>query len=127
MAKLRSIGWIHIEGKIKTRMLSKNTTYAVYIVFLLERIDGLKSSNTVIRFLNDQSKHDTSKDEHLKSQETGKLAKRRADGWVELEMGKFYNGHGEDGDQVEAWLTEINNSSHAKSGLIVEGIEFRPV
>ncbi|KAI3459641.1 hypothetical protein Pfo_016304 [Paulownia fortunei] len=124
VAKLRSIGWIHIQGKIKTQMLSKNTTYAAYLVFWLEKMDGLKSSKTVIRFLNDQPKNNTS-NEHFESRETGKIAKMRADGWVEIEMGKFYNGYGDDGE-VEAWLTEIN-SPHGKSGLVVEGIEFRPM
>ncbi|KAL8026537.1 hypothetical protein ABFX02_14G034550 [Erythranthe guttata] len=48
VAKLRSIGWIRIQGKIKTRMLSKNTNYAAYMVFSLERMDGLRSSKTVV-------------------------------------------------------------------------------
>ncbi|KAI3469956.1 hypothetical protein Pfo_026619 [Paulownia fortunei] len=124
VAKLRSIGWIHIQGKIRTQMLSENTTYAAYLVFWLERMDGLKSSNTIIRFLYDQSKNST-RNEHLEARETGKIARKRGDGWMELEMGKFYNGCGDDGE-VEAWLIEIN-SAHDKSGLIVEGIEFRPV
>ncbi|KAK6145841.1 hypothetical protein DH2020_019710 [Rehmannia glutinosa] len=123
VAKLRSIGWIHIQGKIKTQMLSKNTTYAAYLVFWLDRMDGLKSSKTLVRFLNDRSKNNTS-NEHF---ETGKIAKMRGDGWVEIEIGKLYNGYVDDGaGEVEAWLTEVN-SPHAKSGLIVEGIEFRPL
>ncbi|KAK4482549.1 hypothetical protein RD792_009709 [Penstemon davidsonii] len=124
VAELRSIGWIHIQGKIKTQMLSENTTYAAYLVFCLEKMDGLKSSTTVIRFVNYREK-DTTRNEQLESRETGKIARKRRDGWIEIEMGKFYNRNGDNGE-VEAWLIEIN-SPYGKSGLIVEGIEFRPV
>ncbi|KAG8369683.1 hypothetical protein BUALT_Bualt14G0039300 [Buddleja alternifolia] len=124
VATLRSIGWIHIQGKIKTQLLSKNTTYAAYLVFWLGQMDGLKSSNTVIRFINDHAK-DSTNNEHYESRATGKIAHKRGDGWMEIEMGKFYNGCGDDGE-VEAWLIEVN-SPHVKSGLVVEGIEFRPV
>ncbi|KAL8491237.1 hypothetical protein ACS0TY_023039 [Phlomoides rotata] len=125
VAYLISIGWIHIQGKIKAQMLSKNTTYAACLVFWLERMDGLKSSQTVIRFLNDQLEPNMSKNKQFEWRETGKMAKMRGDGWLEIEMGKFYSGCGDDGE-VEVWLTEINNT-YDKSGLIVEGIEFRPV
>ncbi|GFP92866.1 putative F-box protein pp2-b2 [Phtheirospermum japonicum] len=124
VAKLRSISWIHIQGKINTQILSKTTTYAAYLVFWLERMDGLRSSNTVVRFLNDKSENDT-RNEHFEARETGKIARNRRDGWMEIEMGKFYSGSGDDGE-VEAWLVEINNP-HSKSGLVVEGVEFRPV
>lgn len=125
VANLISIGWIHIQGKIKVQMLSKNTTYAAYLVFWLERMDGLKSSQTVIRFLNDQSKPNMSKNKQFECRETGKMAKIRGDGWLEIEMGKFYSGSDDDGE-VEVWLTEINNT-YGKSGLTIEGVEFRPV
>ncbi|KAL1561628.1 F-box protein PP2-B11-like [Salvia divinorum] len=127
VAKLRSMGWIHIQGKIKTEILSKNTMYAAYLVFLLESKEGLRSSNTVLRLtLNDKSKTNSSiKKERIESRETGKIAKMRGDGWLEIEMGRFYNSSDDEGE-VEAWLTEIN-SPYDKSGLIVHGIEFRPL
>ncbi|KAL5212082.1 hypothetical protein ABZP36_022929 [Zizania latifolia] len=51
------------------------------------------------------------------------VPQRRADGWMELEMGEFFNEEGEDG---EAWfyLTETIGG-HWKRGLIVQGIEIR--
>ncbi|KAG6423028.1 hypothetical protein SASPL_113411 [Salvia splendens] len=126
VAKLRSMGWIHIQGKIKTEILSKNTMYAAYLVFLLESKEGLRSSNTVLRLsLNDKSRKNGIKKERIESRETGKLAKMRGDGWLEIEMGRFYNSSDDEGE-VEAWLTEIN-SPYDKSGLIVHGIEFRPL
>ncbi|XP_047951284.1 F-box protein PP2-B11-like [Salvia hispanica] len=126
VAKLRSMGWIHIQGKIKTEILSKNTMYAAYLVFLLESKEGLRSSNTVLRLTpNENSNKNGIKKERIESRETGKIAKMRGDGWLEIEMGRFYNSS-EDEGEVEAWLTEIN-SPYDKSGLIVHGIEFRPL
>ncbi|XP_010905842.1 putative F-box protein PP2-B12 [Elaeis guineensis] len=48
----------------------------------------------------------------------------RADGWLEMEMGEFYNDEGEDGD-VEMSLMEVEGGN-CKSGLIIQGIEIRP-
>ena len=56
-------------------------------------------------------------------QENGRVARRRGDGWMEVELGSFYNDRGDDG-VVETWLLATN--AQWKSGLIVEGIEFRP-
>lgn len=100
--------------------------YTAYLVFLLESKEGLRSSNTVLRLtLDDKSRENGIKKERIESRETGKLAKVRGDGWLEIEMGRFYNSSDNEGE-VEAWLTEIN-SPYDKSGLIVHGIEFRPL
>lgn len=121
MAKLKSIGWIHIQAKIETQILSKNTTYAVYLVFWLESMEGLRSSNTIIRYIIPSD--GSTKNKYIESKETGKIATKRKDGWLEIEMGRFCNS---DKGEVEAWLSEIN-SPYDKSGFIVEGIEFRPL
>ncbi|KAL2242547.1 UNVERIFIED_CONTAM: F-box protein [Sesamum indicum] len=63
--------------------------------------------------------------ERFESRETGKLAKMRGDGWMEIELGKFYNDDSDDGE-VEAWFTQIS-SPIGMSGLVVEGVEFRPL
>ncbi|KAH6770202.1 hypothetical protein C2S52_015005 [Perilla frutescens var. hirtella] len=56
-------------------------------------------------------------------QQTGKFPLVRGDGWMEVEMGSFYCDRGDDGT-VETWFMATN--SKWKSGLIVQGIEFRP-
>ncbi|XP_073048819.1 F-box protein At2g02240-like [Primulina eburnea] len=122
VARLRSVGWIHIQGRIKARILSKNAHYAAYLVFWLEKMDGLKSSSTVVRFIDDEN----TRSEHKECRETGKMAKMRDDGWMEIEMGKFYNKNEDYDGEIEVWLIEINNP-HGKFGLMVEGIEFRPI
>lgn len=48
----------------------------------------------------------------------------RADGWMEVTMGDFYNGNLDDGT-IEIRLME-HRSLNWKSGLIVEGVEIRP-
>lgn len=48
----------------------------------------------------------------------------REDGWLEIELGEFYNHGGDDGEIVMTLKETM--SGHWKSGLIVEGIELRP-
>ena len=59
----------------------------------------------------------------LSSAET-RLPTSRADGWMEVEMGEFFNENGEDGE-VDLCLMEVKGG-HWKSGLTVLGIEVRP-
>lgn len=53
-----------------------------------------------------------------------RFAREREDGWIEIELGSFYNDGG-DGKEVEMCLKEVKGQ-HLKGGLIVEGIEIRP-
>ena len=50
--------------------------------------------------------------------------KEREDGWLEIELGLFFNGGGED-DKLQFGLKEVKSFS-VKSGLIVAGIEIMP-
>ncbi|XP_042516849.1 F-box protein PP2-B11-like [Macadamia integrifolia] len=50
--------------------------------------------------------------------------KEREDGWMEIEMGEFFNERGEDGEVVMS-LMEVKGGT-CKSGLIIQGIELRP-
>lgn len=56
---------------------------------------------------------------------TLRLCQDRGDGWMEVEMGHFFNDGGVDHGAVVFSLMEIDNYT-SKSGLIVEGIELRP-
>ncbi len=47
----------------------------------------------------------------------------RKDGWIEIELGYFYNDQGD--EEVKMCLKEVKGE-HLKGGLIVEGIEIRP-
>ncbi|XP_042501084.1 F-box protein PP2-B10-like [Macadamia integrifolia] len=57
-------------------------------------------------------------------EEMGEIPKKREDGWMEIEMGEFFNERGEDGE-VEMTLMEVKGG-HWKAGLIIQGIELRP-
>uniref|UniRef100_A0A1J3I5V7 F-box protein PP2-B1 n=1 Tax=Noccaea caerulescens TaxID=107243 RepID=A0A1J3I5V7_NOCCA len=54
--------------------------------------------------------------------------KERGDGWSEVELGKIYmSDEGcDDGDEIEIALMETQ-MGHWKSGLVIQGIEIRPV
>uniref|UniRef100_A0ACD5YQ69 Uncharacterized protein n=1 Tax=Avena sativa TaxID=4498 RepID=A0ACD5YQ69_AVESA len=51
------------------------------------------------------------------------IPKKRADGWMELELGEFFNEGGDDGE-VSFSLMETEGGNW-KRGLIVQGIEIR--
>ena len=48
----------------------------------------------------------------------------RSDGWLEIEMGVYFNSGLED-EQVQMTLRDIKDG-HWKSGLTIEGIEVGP-
>ncbi|KAM0000764.1 putative phloem protein [Helianthus debilis subsp. tardiflorus] len=50
--------------------------------------------------------------------------KRRQDGWLEIELGEFYNGKGQDGE-VYMSMMEVKGGNW-KGGIIIQGIEIRP-
>lgn len=126
---------LDIRGKIGTRELSSQTNYAAYLVFKVsEKYHGLESSNAMVRFVNQESEDEAEErattvilaaraPRNLK----GRLPEKRDDRWLEVEIGKFYNGEsGDDNGDVEARLLD-SRPFHAKCGLIIEGIEFRPI
>lgn len=56
-------------------------------------------------------------------EQSGRVGVGRGDGWMEVELGSFFNDRGDDG-AVETWLLG-KDGYQGKSGLIVR-IEFRP-
>ncbi|PIN17713.1 hypothetical protein CDL12_09623 [Handroanthus impetiginosus] len=130
VAQLEFVWWLDIRGKINTRLLSPKTSYAAFLVFkLAEWSQGLHVANAMIRFIDDESNKVAEERAHVVHLQIvdhikGKIAVNRADGWMEVEMGNFYCDEGDEGE-VEVRLFEI--SEWDKEGLIVEGLEFRPL
>lgn len=130
VAYLQSVCWLDVKGKINTRILSPNTTYGAYLVFkMAEMSSGLRSANAVVRFVNAETESEAEARAvvvHLQRSRGRNRCRgvRRSDGWLEIEMGSFFSGGGDEGE-VEARFMEIQNNNW-KSGLIVEGFEFRP-
>ncbi|KAK4413953.1 F-box protein [Sesamum alatum] len=129
--ELKSVWWLDVKGKIKVHTLTPKTTYATYLVFkLAKRYEGLEIANATIRFVSNESSDDDARNQtrvvHLQPQRrpgSRQTAVRRDDGWMEVEMGSFYVHEGEE-REVEAQLLETRRW---QTGLIIEGIEFRPV
>ncbi|KAM7488533.1 hypothetical protein LguiB_026017 [Lonicera macranthoides] len=136
VAELLNVWRVNILGKFHTRLLSQKTTYVAYFVFTFskETIHGHESAHTSIRYLN-KRKNVTHKaavntitTSRIPTCGPGRQSlhslgrRRRKDGWMEIEMGQFFNDCGDDAE-VEMRFSGIQ---FEKFGLIVEGIEFRP-
>ncbi|KAK0584735.1 hypothetical protein LWI29_017779 [Acer saccharum] len=114
-----------ISGKISTSLLSLMTTYVAYLVFaedLLTYADydpvevdvGLAgSSNCKNRIV---YLHQV----HLEGDDDGVFPKKRTDGWLESELGEFFNGDNEEGELLMTINTEM------KEHLLIQGIEIKP-
>ncbi|KAM7488530.1 hypothetical protein LguiB_026014 [Lonicera macranthoides] len=139
VAELLNVNWrVNILGKFHTRLLSQKTTYVAYFVFTFPKgiIHGRESACTSIRYLNKRenvtykaaihtstTRIPTCRSGRQSHQSLHRLGqRRRKDGWMEIEMGQFFNDYGVDGE-VEM---RFSGFQFEKFGLIVEGIEFRP-
>ncbi|KAL7177423.1 hypothetical protein ACSBR2_030730 [Camellia fascicularis] len=124
--------WISLpESRLNTQILSPETNYAAYFVFkTTEQNEGfeytpMKASVTLVGDIEDKTIY-------LKLQTYGEdddaplgpLPRRRKDGWMEIELGEFFNERDND-REVEIKLMEHEHLNW-KSGLIVEGIELQP-
>lgn len=128
MAILKSVWWLHVAANIETRILSPQTTYVAYFVFKLAELKhGFE--DTLIQMLVDYEGIESEEGIGvvLESRRNIDLLPRdRGDGWKEIEMGEFFNEHGEDGPVLCSVKEIVLDKYRTKSGLIVEGIELRP-
>ncbi|KAL2325286.1 hypothetical protein Fmac_024344 [Flemingia macrophylla] len=130
VAQLRWVLWLEIRGVINTRALSPNTHYAAYLVFKM--IDAQGFCNLPVELsVNILGGHGSTKIVCLDpNRETPnnrimglQRPNERGDGWLEIEMGEFFNPGLE--DEVHMSVFEIRGDNW-KRGLFVEGIEVRP-
>ncbi|KAK3036771.1 hypothetical protein RJ639_029736 [Escallonia herrerae] len=124
VAELVMVCWLEIHGKINARMLSPNTTYGAYLVVkFAERAFGLDSLPSDVSVeVGDKQSRGTIYLRHKECREKT-VTHERDDGWLEIELGAFYNDGSE--KEVKMGLKEVEGV-HLKGGLIVEGIELRP-
>ena len=99
--EINSFSAVDIRGKIGTRLLTSKTIYGAYLIFKLA-----------------YDPYDCERDRGREK------AVCRSDGWTEFQIGSFYVDGG-DKQEVEAHVAETSN--RWKGGLIVGGIEFRPL
>ncbi|XP_021733788.1 putative F-box protein PP2-B12 [Chenopodium quinoa] len=148
-AQLNSVCWLDIKGRIPIKFLSSDTTYGVYFVFqkVVHSFAGFYGpvKASVLEF--DQEEQSKSNEDHsvvandyyLGEQEFDEptcwldgdeLPVERGDGWMEIEMGRYDVGSGVEAfDErvvLEMALMEVEDLRW-KSGVLVQGIELRPL
>ncbi|XP_073146768.1 F-box protein PP2-B15 [Henckelia pumila] len=148
VAELVKASLLQIQGRIRSQTLSPNTNYGAYLIIRIsDRAYGLDSipceisvaSNVNTAYLRDPDSKKQQFERLLYGNRAEMLKKRvdqagdervprkRDDGWMEIELGQFFNGQGtgDDEEMVVISLMEIKGHQF-KSGLIVEGIQVRP-
>ncbi|TVU13806.1 hypothetical protein EJB05_37234, partial [Eragrostis curvula] len=140
--ELLAVCWVDVFGSIECKELSPNTKYAAYLVFdLAEETCGLGycptqeafiylgeqivSAKRVVSFYPPTATQEGG-DEGGAAEETVPVSypSDRDDGWMEVELGEFYNHHGDIGEMVSIRLIE-HVQLHWKKGLVLEGMEIR--
>ncbi|CAL0321051.1 unnamed protein product [Lupinus luteus] len=144
VAELNLVCWLEIRGVLNTNVLSPNTHYVAYFVYKMinsygfheypvelsiDTFGGQSSNKNVCLNPNTEEKPDYyyGEEEILEIRESRQglqLPNVRRDGWLEIEIGNFFNSSLED-EEVQMSVMEIK-SGQAKKGLIIEGIEVRP-
>ncbi|MED6126349.1 hypothetical protein PIB30_077588 [Stylosanthes scabra] len=138
VAELRTVSWLEIEGKIRSKDLTENTLYGSYLIMRVSHrgygLDSVPCEVTVTignRVVKSGKAYLWQKDEKKGIKENSlngvPVPYRREDddnGWMELEIGEFFNSDGGDDEEIKMKVMEIGY--HLKGGLIVEGIEVRP-
>ncbi|TKY61539.1 F-box protein PP2-B15 [Spatholobus suberectus] len=148
-AELRIVSWLEIEGKIRTRILTPNTTYAAYLIMnVCHRAYGLDSAPSQVAVTIGNKVHRGRaylghKDENKRKMETLfygnrtevlrnavlqgegiRVPSKREDGWTEIELGEFFSGESESDEEIKMSVREVGYQ--LKGGLVLEGIEVRP-
>ncbi|XP_020207516.1 F-box protein PP2-B10 [Cajanus cajan] len=133
VARLYAVCWLDINGNINMRVLSPNTHYAAFLVFKMIDASGFHhapvalsvgivgGSSTSKYVCLDPNLEDDELDERFWGLERPNV---RSDGWLEIEMGEFFNS-GLEEDKVHMAVRETE-SNMWKHGFILEGIEVRP-
>ncbi|KAK6161781.1 hypothetical protein DH2020_005162 [Rehmannia glutinosa] len=112
---------INIQATIKTQMLSPYTDYEAYLVFRKnEDILVYHEANSSIRILSGEPDDYSRKHDYVLHFQAGT---KREDGWMEVRLAGINFGQG---DIVEIQVQLAAWNGYPKSGIIIEGIEFRP-
>ncbi|KAK9062820.1 hypothetical protein SSX86_020010 [Deinandra increscens subsp. villosa] len=145
VAELLRVCWLEVHGRIDTSLLSIDTLYAAYLVYKstphtygfgyhpaevsvhLSGVENQTDRQTRTVFLDPEASQ-RQRYEHEQFAHTADPPqdgpKCRQDGWLEIELGEFYNEKGQEGE-VDMSMMEVKGGNW-KSGLIIQGIEIRP-
>ncbi|RHN75083.1 putative phloem protein [Medicago truncatula] len=131
VAKLSLLYSHEIRGTINTLSLSPNTQYAAYLVFKMIHAYGQKNKPVCFNVGVDGDRRsvksvclDPDLEHWRKSHYNEEGLQRptvRSDGWLEIEMGKFFNSSPKD---EEVRMSVLQRSGYRiKGDLFIEGIE----
>ncbi|KAF3336544.1 F-box protein PP2-B10 [Carex littledalei] len=128
LAELLQVWWFSIKARKNFLELSANTKYGVYLIFRTkqdsEGLDAIqKASVSVGR--KGLKKYVCLKPTTAMPPSIG-LPIKRSDGWTELELGQFECDNAT-GDKDAVISIEETKDDNKKTGLIVAGIEIRPI
>lgn len=130
-AELRTIWWLEIKGTINIEMLSPKTTYKAYLkVKIADRAYGLDLLPSEVSIeVGDYKSHEKVYI-HSHCKRNGKLSfhcnSECDDEWLEIELGSFNTESSVQIQEVRMCLKEVEGV-HLKGGLIIDGIQLRPV
>ncbi|KAL3812364.1 hypothetical protein ACJIZ3_013632 [Penstemon smallii] len=130
VAELIEVWWLQIKVRFDVKKLNKQTNYAAFLVFKLDRPENLERVSASVTFGREitdskDSRYFVFLDKERISGEEGRFPQRRDDSWMEINLGEFYNDLGNDGDlKICIWE---KNTDNCKCGLFVRAIELRPV
>ncbi|KAH6770201.1 hypothetical protein C2S52_015004 [Perilla frutescens var. hirtella] len=112
----------YIRARIKTNRLSPETLYSAYLVFgFSEKHAEPQAVKSTITIFYGEAYCYFKKQDQIVNFEAGNC---RSDGWLETQLGDFYI----DLDTAGEVMVELMDTSECSfSGLIVQGIEFRPL
>lgn len=116
VAELHLVWWFEIRGRINTSMLSPMTRYKVYLLSKLNHGAYGFGDNIPYEAIMRLSGIEASKRNIF-------VEAHGTEDWFETELGEFFN-EGDEDSELEISIMETDG--HVKSGLIVQGIEFRP-
>ncbi|KAK0580920.1 hypothetical protein LWI29_007750 [Acer saccharum] len=114
-----------IGGKITTSLLSEMTTYVAYLVFAESSVQNVDDGPVEVTVgfagsCNGQSRTIYFRRWHQNEDDDSFYPKKRGNGWVESELGEFFNRGDVDGELLMTIKTEMMER------LLVQGIEIRP-
>ncbi|KAI3796881.1 hypothetical protein L1987_39568 [Smallanthus sonchifolius] len=152
VAQLISVSSLEVSGNVNTSILSPNTTYVVYLVFMtttkaygfeyqpVEVYVGVDNSHTRMVYLDPQAQKRRrlgptrrigsfgrgafANSNEVPSPSEDNCPKRRDDRWFEVEIGEYFNKGGDE-VEVEMSVTEVKGGNW-KTGIIIQGMEIRP-
>ncbi|CAA3012821.1 Hypothetical predicted protein [Olea europaea subsp. europaea] len=132
VAELRHATLLSIIGKIDVKNLVKKTRYNAYLVFMLkEGSKGLEQAKATVRYVGDIVAGTYNRGATIflvdkkEADDFGQVPQPLKYGWKEIKLGDFTYEEGDEG-MVRMRLFE-KNKLNPKSGLIVKGIEVRPI